>query len=166
MHFCSLKGRKGVSSVVAVLTEAQEAGSVQGRVRKDGCVWRPLGWALAASRCLHGVGRGGAAVRRGLTNLTAKADTLRVFHLPDILLMRIIKDQKHIFCKLSFFKQMIYFNYKHCMWRCLLFAKPINTRTNFEHVIVWFVYNIWKRKKSSLIFSIYVNQNVFPNLSE
>lgn len=78
----------------------------------------------AAERRLHhaaclrwgGAGRqrGRAAARPGLTNLTAKADTLRVFRLPDILLMRIIKDQKH-FLQTVFFKQMIYFNYKHCM---------------------------------------------------
>lgn len=53
---------------------------------------------------------------------------------------------------------MIYFNYKHCMWWCLLFAKPINTRTNFEHVIclqylekkkkAWFSVFIWIRMYS------------------
>jgi hypothetical protein len=46
------------------------------------------------------------------------------------------------------------------------FAKPINTRTNFKHVICPRYFG--KEKKKSLIFFsvIYINENVFPNLSE
>jgi hypothetical protein len=45
----------------------------------------------------------------------AKVNTLNFFNLPDNLLMRIIKDQKHFLQTAFLKKQMIYFNYKYCV---------------------------------------------------
>jgi hypothetical protein len=45
------------------------------------------------------------------------------------------------------------------------FAKPINTGTNFKHVICPRYFG--KEKKSLIFFPvIYINENVFPDLSE